>query len=269
MAMDDVEADQNDFSSQVRWANAWQSSFFALYCMVMLVSLFLFLCLLRAMARHTPKKETPLYFFIVFIFFTGLVEDALIIQQFIMVNVPTAHTTTLCQFFTYVVYGNKILTAVSVLSLLLYTWIAVTLKRTVIEQTAKKYFPHFVLGLFVLELILMIEPTLNVRANASQQFCYHVDKRFSTRRRVGWLYLVLYPYFIPILLSIFPLYKLAMKIKERALLSMHVAQVRITVVIVIGYYFFYLLYYTLMLGRETEALLLDRSHWRKLLGKLL
>ena len=168
MAMDDVEADQNDFSSQVRWANAWQSIFFALYCMVMLVSLFLFLCLLRAMARHTPKKETPLYFFIVFIFFTGLVEDALIIQQFIMVNVPTAHTTTLCQFFTYVVYGNKILTAISVLSLLFYTWIAVTLKRTVIEQTAKKYFPVFVLGLFLLELVLMIEPTLNVRANASQ-----------------------------------------------------------------------------------------------------
>ena len=35
---------------------------------------------------------------------------------------------------------------------------------------------------------------------------------------------------------------------------------------VVGYFFFHLLYYFLMLGRETEAMVLDRSRWRKLLG---
>jgi hypothetical protein len=40
----------------------------------------------------------------------------------------------------------------------------------------------------------------------------------------------------------------------------------ITLSVVVGYFFFHLLYYALMLGRETESLVLDRSHWRKLLG---
>ena len=45
-----------------------------------------------------------------------------------------------------------------------------------------------------------------------------------------------------------------------------VASVKITLSVVVGYFFFHLLYYFLMLGRETEAMVLDRSRWRKLLG---
>ena len=44
------------------------------------------------------------------------------------------------------------------------------------------------------------------------------------------------------------------------------ASVKTTLSVVVGYFFFHLLYYSLMLGRETEAMVLDRSRWRKLLG---
>lgn len=262
---DDVELDQSDFSSKVRWASSWQSIFFALYCFVMLISLILFLCLLRSIARNS-KKEVPTYFFLIFIFFLSLVEDALIIQQFILVNVKTRHTTTLCQFFTYVVYGNKIVLALTVTSMVVYTWIQVEFKRSVIEQTMRKYFPVLILGLLVVEMLLTIEPTLNVRGSAAEQYCYHVDKRFSTRRRTGWLYLVLYPYFIPLAVCVAPCIKLGLKLRDKAVLSILVPHVKITLVTVLGYFFFHVLYYLLMLAREIEAQTLDQNHWRQLLG---
>eukprot|EP00095_Tigriopus_kingsejongensis_P006479 maker-scaffold1058_size66152-snap-gene-0.12 protein:Tk06479 transcript:maker-scaffold1058_size66152-snap-gene-0.12-mRNA-1 annotation:"olfactory receptor 1f12-like" len=262
---DDVELDQSDFSSRVRWAATWQSIFFTLYCFVMLVSLFLFLCLLRAVAMN-KKKETPTYFFLALIFFLSLVEDSLIVQQFIMVNVKTKHTTTLCQFFTYVVYGNKILLVLAIISMVLYTWIQVEFKRSIIEQTMRKYFPVLVLVLLVVEILLTLEPTLNVRGSAVEQYCYHVDKRFSTRRRTGWLYLVLYPFLIPLAICLFPCIKLGLKLRDKSVLGLLVPNVKITLVTVLGYFFFHLLYYMLMLARETEALVLDQSHWRRLLS---
>ncbi|XP_059089044.1 uncharacterized protein LOC131885120 [Tigriopus californicus] len=262
---DDVELDQSDFSSNVRWAKSWQSIFFALYCFVMLISLILFLCLLRSVARNN-KKEIPTYFFLIFIFFLSLVEDALIIHQFILVNVKTRHTTTLCQFFTYVVYGNKIVLALTVTSMVIYTWVHVEFKRSVIEQTMRKYFPVLIIGLFVVELLLAIEPTLNVRGSAAEQYCYHVDKRFSTRRRTGWLYLVLYPYFVPLVVCLFPCIKLGLKLRDKAVLSIFVPHVKVTLVTVIGYFFFHVLYYLLMLAREIEASVLDLNYWRQLLG---
>ena len=48
---DEVESAQSDFATRLRWARGWQSAFFSLYCAVMAVSLVLYLCLIRAVAR--------------------------------------------------------------------------------------------------------------------------------------------------------------------------------------------------------------------------
>ena len=266
MAVDDVENDQSDFSTGARWANAWQSMFFSLYCVVMVISLFLFMCLIRAVAKFKDRKETPVYFFLFFLFFISLVEDSLIIQQFIMIYHKTKHTNTMCQLFSYVIYGNKVLMAFTVLALLAYTFVFVQFKRTIIETRVKRFFPLIVITLFIFELLFAIWPAINIRASSSEQFCYHVDSSYATQRRTGWLYLVLYPYFVPFLLGLFPMVKLGLKLRNRSLLDTHAVQVRITLVTVIGYFFFHLLYYMLMLGREAEALILERSAWRKLLG---
>ena len=47
----DVESALADFSTRLRWVRGWQSAFFSLYCAVMAVSLALYLCLIRAVAR--------------------------------------------------------------------------------------------------------------------------------------------------------------------------------------------------------------------------
>ena len=55
----DVEGEQSDFATRLNWVRGWQSAFFSLYCGVMAVSLFLYLCLLRAVARDAAR--IPLY----------------------------------------------------------------------------------------------------------------------------------------------------------------------------------------------------------------
>ena len=54
-------------------------------------------------------QETPLYFFLLFIFFTSLVDDALIIEYFMAVFGHQSHTTTVCQFLTFASIGNRLL----------------------------------------------------------------------------------------------------------------------------------------------------------------
>jgi hypothetical protein len=71
--------------------------FFALYCLVMSFSLFLYLCLLRAVATYGPRKETPVYLFLLLHFATTLVEDGLIVHQFVLVHHHTSHTEFLCR----------------------------------------------------------------------------------------------------------------------------------------------------------------------------
>jgi hypothetical protein len=47
------------------------------------------------------------------------------------------------------------------------------------------------------------------------QFCYAIDDSFSTERAHGWLYLVLFPYFVPLLAAVFPAVKLALMLRDR------------------------------------------------------
>ena len=54
-------------------------------------------------------QETPIYFFLFFLFFTSLVDDALIIEYFMSVFGHQLHTTTVCQFLTFTSIGNRLL----------------------------------------------------------------------------------------------------------------------------------------------------------------
>ena len=53
----DVESALSDFATRLRWVRGWQSVFFSLYCAVMAVSLVLYLCLIRAVARYVCLQE--------------------------------------------------------------------------------------------------------------------------------------------------------------------------------------------------------------------
>ena len=61
------------------------------------------------MFNYVFFQETPLYFFLLFIFFTSLVDDALIIEYFMTVFGHQSHTTTVCQFLTFTSMGNRLL----------------------------------------------------------------------------------------------------------------------------------------------------------------
>ena len=106
--MGDVDSDVSDFNPS-RWSEMWLPVFFSLEVIVMVVSFGLNLCLLRAVAQKAnQQKETPVYLFILWLFFTKLVEDAVIVGQFIKYEAPEFnHTTAMCQFETFVVLGNR------------------------------------------------------------------------------------------------------------------------------------------------------------------
>ncbi len=93
-----VEDAQADFTSRLLWVQGWQSVFFTLYCIVMGVSLAIYLCLLRAVATIGGRKETPLYLFLLLHFLTTLVEDGVIVHQFILIHHHTTHTEFLCRY---------------------------------------------------------------------------------------------------------------------------------------------------------------------------
>ena len=204
-----VEQDENDFSSTTPIANIWQVIFFSLDCIVMLVSLFLNMCLVRAIARNI-YKETPLYFFILFIFFTSLVDDALIIEHFMTLFGHQQHTTSICQFFMFTTIGNRLLQVNTVLALLYYSWICLEQKKTSIEQNVKLFFPLILVGLILVEIIFASAPASQVRGSKDHSKClYKDDVSENSQRITGWLYMVAFPYYVPLAISIFPVFRIS------------------------------------------------------------
>ena len=115
--VNEVDSDVSDFNGASRWSEMWLPIFFSLEVVVMAVSFGLNLCLLRAVAKNGQQKETPVYLFILWLFFTKLVEDAVIVGQFIKYEAPKYnHTTAMCQFETFVVLGNRQVTYEFILS---------------------------------------------------------------------------------------------------------------------------------------------------------
>ncbi len=266
--LDDTSVSQaSDLSStHARWARSWQAAFFTLYCIVMTASLALYVCLLRAMAVAGRRKEHPVNLFLLLLFFTSLVDDALIIEQFVALHHPPALSTSVCRLFLYASYGNRILQPLIVAAMLYYAWAVAELKRTAVETMTRRYFPMAALALLAAEAMITIWPAMNTKATDDGTHCTLIDASFATERLTGWLYLVVFPYIIPALLCAAPSLRLALKLRRDALPDAHATDARVALVTTGGFFFFHVLYYLLMMGREAEALALDRPEWRKLLG---
>ncbi len=266
--MDEVEQDNSDFKRGSSWATVWQSLFFSLDIIVLAVSLILNLLLLRAMARNTNKETSIVYQWIVFIFFTSLVDDALIIEYFMTIHGHQVHTTTVCRLTTFVTIGNRILQALAVIALLYYSWLMIEFKMSrSVENKIRKWVPLAIVSLIVVEVIIALPPALNVTSSRHAQFCLYLDNSITTLRQTGWLFHVLFPYYIPLVLSVFPVIKILLKLRQQDGVSdRDRGQYQIVLAIGCGYFFFHLLYYLLWLGREVESLVLDRSGFRRLLG---
>ena len=264
-----VDQDENDFVSGTPIANIWQVIFFSLDCIVMIISLLLNMCLVRAVARNI-YKETPLYFFILFIFFTSLVDDALIIEHFMTLFGHQQHSTSICQFFMFATLGNRLLQVNTVLAMLYYSWICLEQKKTSIEQNVKLFFPLVILGLILIEIIFASGPASQVRGSNNYSKCLYKDGITEDSQRVtGWLYMVLFPYYLPLVISIFPFFRITSRLRQGSEVMMERVKVQNYIVLSIcgGYFFFHLLYYLLMFGREVEFVAFEVSNFRMMLRR--
>ena len=144
--------------------------------------------------------------------------------------------------------------------------LAAYLKTTKFQLLTKRYFPVLVLSLLTLETLMVLSPTLGIRSSISEQWCEFVHPDVSTRSRMGWLYPVLFPYFIPLVAAVGPFIYLAIRLKEGHIIEPQKSQVVVTMAIVSSYFIFYLLYFILMTARQVEFLV-DMSQMHRLLGK--
>ena len=111
--------------------------------------------------------------------------------------------------------------------MLFYNTLAVYLKTARFELNMKRFFPLLVLGLLLLEMFLVMKPTANMRASIAQQWCEFIDK--DNRVVDGWLYSVLFPYFIPLVASIGPSIYLTLRLKEAEIIEPKKSQVLIII----------------------------------------
>jgi len=259
--MNSVE--QDEFDIQQGLQSVWAITFGVLYLLVMSISVFLYLLVVRAVARN-GRRENVTYFLIFFLFFTALVEFALIIEEFMSRFGYFLFTNINCQLFTYTLYGNRILQICIVLGILYYNLLAVYLKTARFELLSKRYFPVLVVLLLLLEMVIVLRPTLNMRASIAEQWCEFVDQ--SRRIPDLWLYSVLFPYFLPLVASIGPAIYLTLRLKEGEIIEPKKSQVRVCLAVVSGYFLFYLLYFILLTAKQVEYIMLDRSEWNRLLG---
>jgi len=259
--MNSVEEDEFDIQHGLQ--SVWAITFGVLYLLVMSTSIFLYLLVVRAVARN-GRRENVTFFLIFFLFFTALVEYALIIEEFMSRFGYFLFTNINCKLFTYTIYGNRILQACILLTLLYYNLLAVFLKTVRFELHMKRFFPLLVVALLVLEMVIVLKPTLNMRASIAEQWCEFSDP--ASRVVSGWLYSVLFPYFLPLVASIGPAIYLTLRIKEGEIIEPKKSEVRVSLAVVSGYFLFYLLYFILMTARQVEGLMVRQKEWNRLLG---
>ena len=264
---DTLEQDNNDLYGGFRWANNFQTFFFIVDCMIMVIGLTLNFCLLRVMARHQTKDTSIVYRFLVFFFLTSLVDYALLTEFFIAILVHQFHSTFICRFVRFATLGNRLLQVFGILASLYLALAMIELKSVKVENLIRRFLPGLFLGLVILETIFALPPAINTRGTAHARHCVYEDNSMTNVSLIGWLYNVLFPYFIPLVLAIYPFTKIFMKIKKPG--GMHERDrqsYQILLSMVGGYFFFHFLYYLLWLGREIQGVTLERSVFRQLLG---
>ena len=160
-------------------------------------------------------------------------------------------------------YSSQISTAIT---MLYYNMVAVYLKTTKFQLLTRRYFPCLVLALLVLCVLVVLSPVLGVRAGLTQQSCVFINGALEARTRDGWLYTVLFPYFLPLVAAVGPFIYLAIRLKEGHIIEPQRSQVLVTMAVVGGYFVFHLLYFILMTARQVEFLV-DMSQMTRTLGE--
>jgi len=255
-----VEQDEFDIQSPLQ--SSWAISFSVLYLVVMILSVLLYLSMVRAIAKTSVHNLT--YHLVFLLFFAALVEFALLLEEFMNRFDLFLFTTPNCGLFKFAVYGNRVLQASTVLAILYFNLIAVYLKTSKCETIARQLFPVIVLFLFLIELATTLPPALNVQADSSQRWCELVDR--DKRIGEGWWHGAVLPYWLPLALAAFPTVYLGIKLKMGSIVEPRQSQARVAVAISGSYFLFHLLYFLLQTIRLAQATGKDAGRWDVLLG---
>ena len=137
-------------------------------------------------------------------------------------------------------------------------------------QNVKLFFPLILLGLIFLEIIFASAPASQVRGSKDFSKCLYKDDVTENQQRVtGWLFMVLFPYYLPLAISIFPILRITNRLRKGTEVMTERSKVQNYIVLCIsgGYFFFHLLYYLLMFGREVEFVAFEVSNFRMMLRR--
>lgn len=219
----------------------------------------------RAIARNSSKETSIVYLFLVFFFVVSLVDDALIVTFFMSIyGHHNYKSTTSCRFISFVTIGNRLLQAFGVITLLYLSFALLKLKSKRIENQVRKFLPVIFVGLLIVEVIFALPAAFNTEASSSGR-CQYINNAGTVA--VGWLYYVILPYFLPLFICMYPFVRIAWIVKNpESCAERDRSQYQIVLSVAGGYFFFHFLYYLLWLGREIEALILDKSQFRQILG---
>lgn len=259
-----VEDDEFDIQSGLK--TGWAVTFCILYIIVMIISILCYFLTIRAVALEVRAHNTT-YLLVLLLFFAAIIEFGVIVGELMARFGYFSFTDTNCKLLTFAIHGNRILQISTTITMLYYNMIAVYLKTTKFQLLTRRYFPGLVLVLLLLEVLMVLGPVLGIRAGVTQQSCVFVsgDQMMEVRARDGWLYTVLFPYFLPLVAAVGPYIYLAIRLKEGHIIEPQRSQVMVTMAVVGGYFVFHLLYFILMTARQVEFLV-DMSHMGRMLG---
>ena len=178
-----------------------------------------------------------------------------------------SYTDTNCKLVTFIIYGNRILQVSTAMTMLVYNTLATYLKTTKFQLMTKRYLPVIVLFLLLLETLLVLYPTLGVRSSLGNQNCQFIRTDMGSRMTISWLYTVLLPYFLPLVLAVGPVIYLALRLREGLIIEPQRSEVVVTLAVVSSYFLFYLLYFILMIARNIEFLV-DMSQMHRMIGEM-
>ena len=281
--IESVEDDEFDVQSGLQ--AGWAITFCVLYIIVMLISFTLYFITVRAIALEIRAHNTT-YLLIMVLFLAAIIEFGVIVggksysYQLIIVYFTISaefmarfghfsYTETNCKLVTFIIYGNRILQISTAMTMLYYNTLASYLKTTKFQLICKRYLPVIVLCLLVLEVIMVLPVSLAMRSSIAEQWCEYTDNSVEYRDRVGWLYNVLFPYFLPFVSAVGPFIYLSIRLKEGHIIEPHRSQVLVSLAVVGGFFVFYFLYYILMIARQVQHLVETSSAMHRIIGEFI
>ena len=274
-----VEDDEFDIQSGLM--AGWAVTFCLLYIIVMVFSIVLYLLTVRAMALEIRSHNTT-YLFVMVLFLAAVVEFGVIMGEFLARFGHFSYSELNCKLVVFARHGNRILQVgltgddsdltlvqvTTILTMLGYASLAVYLKTTRFQLVTRRYFPVLALVLVTVSTLTVLQPTLNVRSNPTEQWCQYVHPDLQSRLVSGWLYTVILPYLLPLLLSVGPSVYLALRLRAGLIIEPLRSQVMVTLAVLTSYFIFYLLHFILMTARQVNFMTGPTSMHR-LLGKTL